>query len=318
MNVLVTGGAGFIGSHLVTYLAARGDRVVVLDNFDTFYDPKLKRETASRLKAQVIEGDLAVEADVAKAFAAAGPGAVVVHLAARAGVRPSIAQPALYARINVEGTTLMLEAARKSQAKRFVFASSSSVYGARSNPPFSEEDRIDRPVSPYAATKIAGEMLCATWAHLYGLETVALRFFTVYGPRQRPDLAITKFAKLIREGEPLPFFGDGTTARDYTFVEDTVNGIVAAIDKSWPRFEVINLGGSRPVTLNELVAGIEKAAGKKAVLDKKPDQPGDVPLTCAATAKSEKLLGFKAKVTMAEGLERYFAWLDSDEAKSWR
>jgi UDP-glucuronate 4-epimerase len=318
MNVLVTGGAGFIGSHLTTALAARGDRVVVLDNFDTFYDPKLKRETAARLDAEVIEGDLAVEADVEKAFAAVGEGAVVVHLAARAGVRPSIAQPALYARINVEGTTLMLEAARKSKAKRFVFASSSSVYGARSNPPFSEEDRIDRPVSPYAATKIAGEMLCATWAHLYQLECVALRFFTVYGPRQRPDLAISKFAKLIRRGEPVPFFGDGTTARDYTFVEDTVNGIMAAIDRSWPQFEVINLGGSRPVTLNELVAGIEKAAGKKAILDKKPDQPGDVPLTCAATQKSEKLLGFKAKVTMDEGLKRYFAWLDSDEAKSWR
>jgi len=318
MNVLVTGGAGFIGSHLVTALAARGDRVVVLDNFDTFYDPKLKRETAARLKAELIEGDLANEADVAKAFAAAGQGAVVVHLAARAGVRPSIAQPALYAKVNVEGTTHMLEAARKSQAKRFVFASSSSVYGARSNPPFSEEDRIDRPVSPYAATKIAGEMLCATFAHLYGLETVALRFFTVYGPRQRPDLAITKFARLIRRGEPVPFFGDGTSARDYTFVEDTVNGLLAAIDRSWPQFEVINLGGSRPVSLNEMVAAIEKAAGKKAVLNRQPDQPGDVPLTCAATAKSKALLGFEAKIHLDEGLKRYFAWLDSDEAKSWR
>ncbi len=318
MNVLVTGGAGFIGSHLVTALAARGDRVVILDSFDTFYDPKLKRETASRLKAELVEGDLANEADVAKAFAAAGQGAVVVHLAARAGVRPSIAQPALYSRVNVEGTTHMLEAARKSGAKRFVFASSSSVYGARSNPPFSEEDRIDRPVSPYAATKIAGEMLCATFAHLYRLETVALRFFTVYGPRQRPDLAISKFAKLINRGAPVPFFGDGTSARDYTFVEDTVRGLLASIDRSWPQFEVMNLGGSRPVTLNELVAGIERASGKKANLDRQPDQPGDVPLTCAATEKAKRLLGFEAKIPLDEGLQRYFAWLATDEAKSWR
>jgi UDP-glucuronate 4-epimerase len=318
MNVLVTGGAGFIGSHLVSALTARGDRVVVLDNFDSFYDPKLKRETAARLSAELIEGDLANEQDVAKAFSAVGRGAVVVHLAARAGVRPSIAQPALYARVNVEGTSNMLEAARKSGAQRFVFASSSSVYGARSNPPFSEEDAIDRPVSPYAATKIAGEMLCATFAHLYRLPTLALRFFTVYGPRQRPDLAISKFARLVRRGEPVPFFGDGNSARDYTFVEDTVNGIVAAMEKPAALYDVLNLGGSRPVTLNELVAGIERASGKKARLDRQPDQPGDVPLTCAATAKSERLLGFKANVSLDEGLRRYFTWLDSDEAKSWR
>ncbi len=318
MNVLVTGGAGFIGSHLVQALAARGDRVAVLDSFDAFYDPKLKRETAKRLKADVIEGDLNNEADVARAFAAAGPTPVVVHLAARAGVRPSILQPALYARVNVEGTTNMLEAARKAQALRFVFASSSSVYGARSNPPFTEEDRIDRPVSPYAATKIAGEMLCATWSHLYALQTVALRFFTVYGPRQRPDLAISKFAKLIRNGEKVPFFGDGSTARDYTFVEDTVRGLVAAVDRAWPQFDVINLGGARPVTLTELVQGIEKAAGRKAVLDRQPLQPGDVPLTCASVAKSERLLGFKAQVPLDVGLKRYFEWLDGDEAASWR
>ncbi len=318
MNVLVTGGAGFIGSHLVQALTARGDKVVVFDNFDTFYDPKLKRETASRLKVELVEGDLADPAAIDSAFAAVGPNPHVVHLAARAGVRPSIEQPAMYAKVNVEGTSNMLEAARKAQAARFVFASSSSVYGARSNPPFSEEDRIDSPVSPYAATKIAGEMLCATWAHLYSLPTVALRFFTVYGPRQRPDLAISKFAKLIRNGKPVPFFGDGSMARDYTFVEDTVNGLVAAIDHAWPHFEVINLGGSRPVTLTELVQGIERAAGKKAVLDKKPLQPGDVPLTCASTTKSEKLLGFKAQVSIDEGLKRYITWLDSDEAASWR
>lgn len=318
MNVLVTGGAGFIGSHLVEALAARGDRVVVLDNFDSFYEPKLKRETASRLKAEVIEGDLDDPTALARAFSVAGWAPAVVHLAARAGVRPSILQPALYAKVNVEGTTKLLEAARLAQAQRFVFASSSSVYGARSNPPFSEDDRIDRPVSPYAATKIAGEMLCATWSHLYQLQTVALRFFTVYGPRQRPDLAISKFAKLIRQGEPVPFFGDGSSARDYTFVADTVNGLIAAVDRPWPRFEVVNLGGSRPVTLAQLVQAIEKATGKKAVLDRQPLQAGDVPLTCAATAKSQQLLGFQAQVQLDEGLGRYFAWLDGAEGASWR
>lgn len=318
MNVLVTGGAGFVGSHLVQALAARGDRVVVLDSFDDFYDPRLKRETAALLKAEVIEGDVTHRATVDRALAAAGAGAVVVHLAARAGVRPSIAAPALYARVNVEGTANLLEGALRAQAHHVVFASSSSVYGARLNAPFSEEDRVDRPVSPYAATKIAGELLCATWAHLHGLQAVALRLFTVYGPRQRPDLAISKFAALIRRGEKVPFFGDGTSARDYTFVDDTVRGLVAAVDRAWPDFEVVNLGGARPVTLSDLVAGLEQASGKTAILDRQPMQPGDVPLTCAATQKSERLLGFQAQVPLAEGLKRYFAWLDSPEAARWR
>jgi UDP-glucuronate 4-epimerase len=318
MNVLVTGGAGFIGSHVVQALTARGERVVVLDNFDTFYDPKLKRETASRLKAELIEGDLCNEADVARAFQALGPQGSVVHLAARAGVRPSIMNPALYARVNVEGTTNLLEGSRRAAVQRFVFASSSSVYGARSNPPFREDDAVDRPISPYAATKIAGEMLCATWSQLHALQTVALRFFTVYGPRQRPDLAISKFARLVQRGAPVPFFGDGRSARDYTFVEDTARGVLAALDRAWPTFDVINLGGSRPVTLTELVQAIERASGRKANLERRPDQPGDVPLTCASTAKAEKLLGFVARVELATGLERYFQWLGSDEASSWR
>jgi UDP-glucuronate 4-epimerase len=321
MNVLLTGGAGFIGSHVAEALVKRGDKVTVLDSFDTFYDPAIKRRTAERLAKQgvgFVEGDLRNVGDVEKAFAAAGQGAGVIHLAARAGVRPSIQQPLLYSEVNVDGTTNMLEAARKAKAPRFIFASSSSVYGARSNPPFSEEDRIDRPVSPYAATKIAGEMLCATWAHLYGLEICALRFFTVYGPRQRPDLAIAKFARLIGRGETVPFFGDGKSARDYTFVDDTVRGVIAAFDRAWPHFEVLNLGGSRPVTLTELVSGIEKALGKAAKLDRQPDQPGDVPLTCAATAKAEKLLGWKATTPIDEGLRRFAEWFKTGDADGWK
>jgi UDP-glucuronate 4-epimerase len=321
VNVLLTGGAGFIGSHVAEALMKRGDRVTVLDCFDTFYDPAIKRRTAARLTTlgvSFVEGDLRNLADVEKAFAAAGQGAGVIHLAARAGVRPSIAQPLLYSEVNVDGTTNMLEVARKQDASRFVFASSSSVYGARSNAPFSEEDRIDRPVSPYAATKIAGEMLCATFAHLYGLETCALRFFTVYGPRQRPDLAIAKFAKLISRNEMVPFFGDGSSARDYTFIDDTVRGVIAALDHRWPQFEVVNLGGSRPVTLKELVAGIERALGQKARLDRQSDQPGDVPLTCAATEKAERLLGWKANTPIDEGLARFAQWFKSSDADGWK
>ncbi len=321
MNVLLTGGAGFIGSHVAEALVKRGDKVTVLDSFDTFYDPAIKRRTAERLAKQgvvFVEGDLRNVAEVEKAFTTAGQGAAVIHLAARAGVRPSIQQPLLYSEVNVDGTTNMLEEARKRKSSRFVFASSSSVYGARSNPPFSEEDRIDRPVSPYAATKIAGEMLCATFAHLYGLETCALRFFTVYGPRQRPDLAIAKFARLIGRGEKVPFFGDGSAARDYTFVEDTVRGVIAALDRRWPHFEVLNLGGSRPVKLSDLVTGIEKALGTKAMLDRQPDQPGDVPLTCASPDKSERLLGWKATTSLDEGLARFAEWFKTSDADGWK
>jgi UDP-glucuronate 4-epimerase len=315
MNVLVTGGAGFIGSHLVEALIARGDQVRILDSFDDFYDPAIKRRNIAGLltsgRVELIEGDIRNAADVERAFGKSGSVDAVVHLAARAGVRPSIEQPVLYSQVNVDGTMVMLEQARRSAVRRFVFGSSSSVYGARSNPPFTEEDRIDRPVSPYAATKIAGELLCSTFAHLYKLETVALRFFTVYGPRQRPDLAIAKFTRLIRGGKTIPFFGDGSAARDYTYVEDIVRGILAAVGMSWSRFEVFNLGGDRPVTLTALVAAIEAATGKTALLDRLPDQPGDVPLTAASVAKTERMLGWRAQVPLAEGLARYVKWVDA-------
>jgi UDP-glucuronate 4-epimerase len=319
MNVLVTGGAGFIGSHVVQALASRGDHVAVLDSFDDFYAPTLKRgnlaAASSRGSVFLVEGDIRDPAAVERAFSSRPE--VVVHLAARAGVRPSIEKPVLYAQVNVEGTAALLEASRIAHVRTFVFASSSSVYGARSNPPFREDDLVNRPISPYAATKIAGEHLCATYRHLYPLQAVALRFFTVYGPRQRPDLAIAKFTKLIRGGRPIPVFGDGKTARDYTFVEDIVRGILCAADRAWPQFDVINLGGSSPVTLSDLISSLERATGKKAELDRRPEQQGDVPLTCADVAKSKALLGWEARVPLAEGLTRYVKWLESTEGAAW-
>ena len=312
MRILVTGGAGFIGSHLCEALVARGDAVTVLDSFDSFYDPAVKRKNVAPLLAKLtlIEGDICEPKDVARAFETFGAGPeVVIHLAARAGVRPSIEEPTLYSHVNVTGTTAMLEASRQRGVKRFVFGSSSSVYGARSKAPVSEDDRIDRPVSPYAATKVAGELLCATYRSLYPMEIVALRFFTVFGPRQRPDLAIAKFARLLGAGKPLPFFGDGNSARDYTFVSDIVRGVIAAADHAWPTFEAVNLGGAHPATLRELVAGIEAALGVKAVLDRQPDQPGDVPLTAADTRKAKALLGWEPQVPLLEGLKTYAAWL---------
>ena len=311
MRVLVTGGAGFIGSHLCEALVARGDTVAILDDFNAFYDPALKRRNLEGLlsagKVRLVEGDICDRARVDEALA--GGADAVINLAARAGVRPSIAEPVLYSQVNVTGTQVVLQAALAKGVKRFVFGSSSSVYGARSKAPFSEDDKVDRPISPYAATKIAGEMLCAAYRSLYPMECVALRFFTVFGPRQRPDLAIAKFARLMREGKPLPFFGTGETARDYTFVDDIVRGVIAATDRSWPEFEAINLGGAHPTKLVDLVKALEGALGVTAKLDRKPDQPGDVPLTAADTRKAKLLLGWEPKVSLDEGLRRYAEWL---------
>ncbi len=311
MRVLVTGGAGFIGSHLCEALVARGDVVTVLDDFNAFYDPALKRQNLAGLitakRMRLVEGDIRARADVEAALGKDTE--AVVHLAARAGVRPSIAEPVLYSEVNVTGTQVVLEAARLQRVPRFVFGSSSSVYGARSKAPFSEDDKVDRPISPYAATKIAGEMLCAASRSLHAMECVALRFFTVYGPRQRPDLAIAKFSRLLRDGKALPFFGSGEAARDYTYVDDIVRGVVAALDRSWPEFEAINLGGAHPTKLTELVSALEVALGVKARLDRKPDQPGDVPLTAADTRKANTLLGWEPRVSLAEGLRRYAEWL---------
>ena len=310
MNVLVTGGAGFIGSHLVDRRLVRGDRVVVLDDFNDFYDPRLKRlNVAAHLRSpgfRLVEGDIRDRPLVFRLFAEEKFDAVV-HLAARAGVRPSLALPVLYEEVNVVGTLHLLEAAVANGAPRFVFASSSSVYGVNSKLPFSEDDPIERPISPYATTKRAGELHVYTAHHLHGLAATCLRFFTVYGPRQRPEMAIAKFIRSIDTGTPIPFYGDGGSRRDYTYIDDIADGVEAAL--SVPSgFEIVNLGGAHPVTLSQLVTAIEKAVGKPAIFDRQQNQPGDVPVTFASVEKAAKLLHFRARVPLEEGLRRSVEW----------
>jgi UDP-glucuronate 4-epimerase len=310
MRLLITGGAGFIGSHLADRRLARGDRVVVLDDFNDFYDPAAKRRNVAphlpNPSYRLVEGDIRDRDLVARLFAEE-PFDAVIHLAARAGVRPSLADPVLYEDVNVVGTLRLLEAAVASGTPRFLFASSSSVYGVSSKLPFSEEDPIAQPVSPYAATKRGAELHAFAFHHLHGLKAVCLRFFTVYGPRQRPEMAIARFIRCLEEGRPVPFFGDGGSRRDYTYIDDIADGVEAAL-AAQSDFEIINLGGARPVTLSDLVCAIEAATGKKAVLDRRPDQPGDVPVTFADVRKAERLLGFKARVSLEEGLRRSVEW----------
>jgi UDP-glucuronate 4-epimerase len=315
VNVLVTGGAGFIGYHVASALIGRGDGVVVLDDLNDFYDPAIKRQNLADLTAlggalDVVEGDVTQPDEVAEAFARGIDR--VIHLAARAGVRPSLDQPALYQRVNVEGTANVLEAARRHDVGKVVLASSSSVYGTNAKVPFAEEDPIFNAISPYAASKLATESLGHVWHHLYGIDVVALRFFTAYGPRQRPDLAIHRFARLMLEGRPIPVFGDGSSARDYTYVSDIADGVLAALDRPLG-YEIINLGGSRTVRLDQLVRMLEGALGVRAVLDRQPPQPGDVPITYADPAKARRLLGFAPRVPIAEGLERFAAWLSESQ-----
>ena len=316
MKILVTGGAGFIGSHLSERLLTRGDRVVVLDDFNDFYEPALKRANVAAHRGnpayRLVEGDIRDRALVFRLFSEERFDAVI-HLAARAGVRPSLTQPVLYEEVNCVATLHLLEAAVAHGRPKFVFASSSSVYGVNSKLPFSEEDPIERPVSPYAATKRAGELHVFTAHHLHGLEAACLRFFTVYGPRQRPEMAIARFIRCLESDQPIPFYGDGSSRRDYTYIDDIVDGIEAALDRPLS-FEILNLGGAHPVTLAELVAAIERATGKAARLDRLPDQPGDVPVTFAATEKAERVLGFRAKVELEEGLRRTVAWYRSRQS----
>jgi UDP-glucuronate 4-epimerase len=310
-SVLVTGGAGFIGSHLVDRLLAEGWEVTALDNFDDFYDPQLKRlniaEHLDHASYALVEADL--RDDEALATQLTGEYDVIVHLAARAGVRPSIERPLLYQDVNVRGTHALLERARRWGVRQFVFASSSSVYGVSPHVPWREDDSVLMPISPYASTKVSGELLGHVYSHLYGIRFLGLRFFTVYGPRQRPDLAIRKFAELMLAGEPLPFFGDGSARRDFTFVDDTVAGIVAAMTYDRTPFEVVNLGNERPVALRDLVRHLEDALGLTAQLRRLPDQPGDVPQTYASVDKARRLLGYEPSTTLVEGLERFAAWL---------
>ena len=309
-TVLVTGAAGFIGSHAAEALTARGYRVVGVDNFCDFYDRAWKEMNLRSISrpVDVEEIDITDGAGISALVARTKPTAIL-HLAAMAGVRPSIEQPAYYARVNVEGTTHLLEAARLNGVKRFVFASSSSVYGNLAKVPFAEDDPVAEPISPYAATKRAGELIGYTFHHLYKLPVACLRFFTVYGPRQRPDLAIHKFTRLISAGNPVPFFGDGGTSRDYTYVDDIVAGIVAALERI-DRFgyRAYNLGGSSPVSLTELVQGLERAIGKSAILDRRPLQPGDVRRTFADLSRASAELGYEPTHTLDEGLAKFVGW----------
>jgi UDP-glucuronate 4-epimerase len=314
-NILVTGAAGFIGSHAAQALIERGYRVIGVDNFCDFYDRSWKEMNLKSIAAGANGGSKALEVEEIDITAGAAIDALVakarpvaiLHLAAMAGVRPSIEQPAYYARVNVEGTTHLLQAAVKHGVKKFLFASSSSVYGNLGRVPFSEEDPVAEPISPYAATKRAGELLCYTFWHLYKLPVFCLRFFTVFGPRQRPDLAIHKFTRLISAGQPVPLFGDGSTSRDYTFVEDIVGGILASLDKC-DRYRIYNLGGSDPVSLAKLVEELEKAIGRSAIIDRRPAQPGDVERTYADLTRSRAELGYQPKVSLPEGLRRFVAW----------
>jgi UDP-glucuronate 4-epimerase len=319
-NILITGGAGFIGSHLVDRLLAEGDwQVSVVDDFNDFYDPAIKRANVSvhekNANFRLFETDIRDKQALKKVFDEAFGGddfQCIVHLAARAGVRPSLEQPLLYAETNIEGTLNLLELAREFGIKQFVFGSSSSVYGTNAKVPFSEDDPIRQPISPYAATKAASELLCHTYSHLYNMRCLCLRFFTVYGPRQRPDLAIHKFARLISKGAPIPVFGDGTTQRDYTFIDDIIAGVRASIDyvgnyeKS--DYEVINLGESRTVELRELISLLEKELGTRAQVDRQPSQPGDVPQTYADITKARRLLGYDPQTNIEEGLHRFVEW----------
>src|SRR6266581_1998906 len=311
MDFLVTGGAGFIGSHVCERLLQMGHAVWVFDDLNNFYDPQLKRANLRDLQSlakpfEFIQGDLTDRKAVEELFASAKFDQII-HLAARAGVRPSLEEPALYQRVNVEGTVNLLEAARKNDVRKITMASSSSVYGINSKVPFSESDPIFSAISPYAASKLACEALGHVYHHLYGVDIVMLRFFAVYGPRQRPDLAIHTFATLIRAGKPVPVFGDGSTARDYTFINDILEGVMACTQKQFG-YEIFNLGESETVKLSRLISLLEQALGKEAVIERLTPQPGDVPFTCADISKARAKLAYNPAVKIAQGIPLFVDW----------
>jgi len=309
MRILVTGGAGFIGSHLVENLLAAGHDVAILDDFNDFYDPQIKRENVSAVSKDIAihHVDLRDSTAVRNVFHREKFEAIA-HLAARAGIRPSIQHSQLYYDTNVTGTLHLLDAARVTGVERFIFASSSSVYGISKTVPFSEDKHLTQTLSPYAATKIAGEFLCSTYSHLYQMKVVALRYFTVYGPRQRPDLAIHQFTRRIYAGQPIDQFGNGTTRRDYTYIDDIIQGTMAALKYEGPRFDIFNLGESDTIQLKDLIAAIENAIGKKAKINRLPEQPGDMPLTCADISKARKLLGYNPATRLSDGLPQFIDW----------
>lgn len=313
-HALVTGAAGFIGSHLVDRLLARGWAVTGLDNFDPFYPRAVKLGNLARQIGHA--GFALVEADIRDADALSraltGRYDVIVHLAARAGVRPSILDPVGYQEVNVKGTQHLLELARARGVPHFVFASSSSVYGINPNVPWRESDHVLLPISPYASTKVSAELLGHVYSHLHDIRFIALRFFTVYGPRQRPDLAIHKFARQMRSGLPIPVFGDGSTRRDYTFIDDIVAGVIAAMEYEGSRFEVINLGNNQTVSLTEMIGTLEDALGTRAIVARQSEQKGDVPQTWADIAKAATLLDYRPQTPFAAGVGKFVAWLDGE------
>jgi UDP-glucuronate 4-epimerase len=309
MKLLVTGGAGFIGSHFVESVLEGGHEVAVLDEFNDFYDPAIKRANLARVLEgiRLYETDIRNAQEVQKAVTEFKPDALV-HFAARAGVRPSIQEPELYIDTNIKGTFNLLEAARLAGVPRFISASSSSVYGVLKTAPFREDMCLNQTISPYAATKLAAEQLCSNFSHLYGMRCVSLRFFTVYGPRQRPDLAIHSFTRAIHEGRSIRQFGDGSTRRDYTYIDDIVQGLLACLDYEGPLCDVFNLGESETTTLSALISSIEAALGKKASIERHPEQPGDVPLTYADISKAKKLLNYHPHTKISEGIPRFVDW----------
>ncbi len=313
--IFLTGGAGFIGSHLVDKLLEKNLEIIVIDDFNDFYDPKIKRKNVERhLKNKnykLYEGDICNLEFLEKIFKKY-PFSIIVHLAARAGVRPSLKDPLLYEKVNGIGTLNLLECAKNYNIKNFIFASSSSVYGINSKVPFSEDDPIEKPISPYASTKRANELMCYTYHHLYGINITSLRFFTVYGPRQRPEMAIYKFTNLIYHKKPIPIFGDGSAKRDFTYIDDIIEGLLSSMVKCYP-FEIINLGESKTIELIELVNLIEKNLGRKAIINFLPSEPGDVPITYADISKAKKLLDYNPKFPIEEGIKEFTKWFIKTE-----
>jgi len=315
-HILVTGGAGFIGSHLTRRLLDRGDRVTVLDDFNDFYDPARKRVNVApflqRAEYALVEGDIRDERLVEDLFKRSSFD-IVVHLAARAGVRPSLQEPILYEDTNCIGTLRLLEAARRWGPETFIFGSSSSVYGINEKVPFAEVDEVNQPISPYATTKRAGELLCYNYHHLYGMRLACLRFFTVYGPAQRPEMAIHKFTDLLAKGQAVSMYGDGESRRDYTYIDDIIDGVVASMDKA-PPFEILNLGGAETTSLSDLIHWIAEELEVEPIIERLPDQPGDVPITYADVTKAARVLGYSPKVPIREGLRRFVAWYRQNDS----
>ena len=309
MKILVTGGAGFIGSHVAARFLWDGHEVGIVDDFNDYYDPRIKRANVAALggAARLFEGDIR-DRDFVEGVISEGAFDAIIHLAARAGVRPSVKNPQLYIDTNITGTHNLLAAAHRRGIGRFLFASSSSVYGLAKTAPFTEDLPLPQTLSPYAATKLAGEQLCGNYAHLYGMRVVCLRFFTVYGPGQRPDLAIHKFTESIHRGQPIPQYGDGSTRRDYTYIDDIVQGVAGALRYEGPAFDIFNLGENQTTTLSELIIEIEKALGKKAIIERHPEQQGDMPLTAADITKARQFLGYNPQTKIREGIPKFVEW----------